>query len=422
MQALMARFSRVINIALRGSTLIAKFGLLALMAVLMAPSEVGQYGLLTAAIGWTMYFVGWEFYTFSMREIISQGAGNARALARNQAVLYGATYLAIAPVVVLIFATGLLPSRYGVWFAVLLVLEHLGLEVGRALLSLSRPLIASLMLFLRGGLWCIVVAGTMLAVPEFRHIDLVLVSWAIGSGLGLVVGLACFYRITERVAARHIDWRWIGKGLTVALPLMAASLSIRGIFTIDRIWVEQLSGGDVLGAYVLFIGVATAILSFVDAGIIDFAYPRVVKSAKTGNNTEFRNEMRQLEWRVGLAVLVLSLACWLGFALFVRFLPNPVYQQNLGLLAPIVLAMALYGVSAVPHVALYAHDRDRIIVASQIVALGVFFVVVFALGPSFGVAAVPTALLASFITVLLWKTMAYLALQRRLAAIPEGRI
>lgn len=421
MQALLARFSRVINIALRGSTLVAKFGLLALMAVLLAPSEVGQYGLLTAAIGWTMYFVGWEFYTFSMREIIAQGAGHVRAIARNQAVLYGATYLAIAPVVVVVFSTGLLPSRYGAWFAVLLVIEHLGLEVGRALLSLSRPLLASVMLFLRGGLWCIAAAGAMLAIPELRHLDFILVSWTIGSGLGLLVGLASLYRITERGPAQGIDWRWIGKGLTVALPLMVASLSIRGLFTIDRIWVERLGGGDVLGAYVLFISVATAILSFVDAGIIDFAYPRVVKTAKTGNATEFRSEMRRLEWSVGLAVLVLSVGCWLGFVLFVRFLPNPVYQQNLGLLAPIVLAMALYGVSAVPHVALYAHDRDRIIVASQVVALGVFFAVVFTLGPPLGVVAVPAALIASFVTILLWKTLAYLALQRRLAALSEGR-
>lgn len=411
----MANINRIVNIALRGGTLAAKFGLLAFLAVLLSPAEVGRYGLLTAAIGWTMYFVGWEFYTFSMREIIAQGAAHVRDMVRNQAVLYVATYILISPIVILIFATETLPSQYGIWFAVLLVLEHLGLEVGRVLLSLSRPLLASFILFLRGGAWCIVVVGTMITVPDLRHLDFVLASWSVGSGIGLVVGLASLYRVSGHGISSAIDWRWIAKGMSVALPLMLASLSIRGLFTIDRIWVQMIGGADVLGAYVLFISVATAILSFVDAGIVDFAYPRVVRAARSGETKEFRREMRLLEWSVGGAVVILSLCCWLGFSVFVRLLPNPVYSQNLDLLTPTVLAMALYGISAVPHVALYAHGYDRTIVASQVLGLGVFMIVVLLMHPLMGVSVVPVALIFAFATILFWKTSVYLVMQRKLS-------
>lgn len=410
----MTSFNRLLNIALRGGTLAAKFGLLALMAILMSPADVGHYGLLTAAIGWTMYLVGWEFYTFSMREIIAQGPNHVRSIARNQAVLYATTYLLISPIVILVFVTDTLPSRYGIWFAVLLILEHLGLEAGRILLSLSRPLLTSIMLFLRGGAWCIIAIGAMLALPELRHLDFILASWSVGSGIGLIVGLASLYRMTDRSTAKVVEWRWIGKGLSVALPLMIASLSVRGIFTVDRIWIEIIGGADVLGAYVLFIGVATAILSFVDAGIVDFAYPRIVLAAKTGKIAEFRSEMRRLEWSVGAAVLILSIGCWLGFVMFVRFLPNPIYEQHMGLITPIILAMALYGISSVPHLALYAHHQDRTIVASQLVALAVFFAAVSLLTPMFGVASVPIALVAAFTIIVLWKSLAYLTLQGRL--------
>lgn len=410
----MTNFSRILNIALRGGTLAAKFSLLAIMAILMPPGEVGQYGLLTAAIGWTMYLVGWEFYTFSMREIIAQGPNRVRDIVRNKIALYATTYIFISPVVILVFATDILPSRYGIWFAVLLVLEHLGLEAGRVLLSLSRPLLSSIMLFLRGGAWCIAAIGAMLTLPELRHLDFVLASWSVGSSIGLMVGLASLYHITDRSTVKAVDWRWIGKGLSVALPLMVASLSVRGMFTIDRIWVEWIGGADVLGAYVLFIGVATAILSFIDAGIVDFAYPRIVLAAKTGKIEEFRREMRRLEWSVGAAVVILSIGCWLGFAMFVRLLPNPIYEQKLGLLVPIILAMALYGVSSVPHLALYAHHQDRTIVVSQLVALAVFLGAASLLAPLFGVASVPIALVAAFTIIVLWKSVAYLSLQDKL--------
>lgn len=413
----MANLNRALNIALRGSTLVAKFGVLAVLAILLPPEDVGYYGLLTATIGWTMYFVGWDFYTFSMREIISRGPAGLAEIVRNQATLYGLTYLLITPAVVLVFALDILPARYGFWFAALLVLEHLGLEVGRVLLSLCRPLLAGFLLFLRGGSWCILVSILLATVPVLRHLDFVLASWTVGSLLGLLVGLASLRRIESDKAAASINWSWLARGLKVALPLMLASLAVRGIFTLDRFWMEMIGGAGVLGAYVLFIGVATAVLSFVDAGIVDFAYPRVVGAARSNKPETFLSEMRRLKWSVLAAVLILSLLCWLGFSLFIGFLPNPIYADNLGLLPPILLAVALYGISTIPHVGLYAHGRDRIIVASQLCGLAVFALTIWLGHKMGGVAIIPLALVAAFATILLWKLAAYLFLRRELAHI-----
>ncbi|EKF59374.1 O antigen flippase [Agrobacterium albertimagni AOL15] len=397
-------FTRVLNVSLRGLTLAAKFGMLAFMAVSMSPADVGHYGLLTAAIGWTMYLVGWEFYTFSIREIIAQGPGHVRAIVRNQAALYAVTYLIISPIIVLVFFTDTLPARYGYWFAALLVLEHLGLEAGRVLVALSRPLLSSVVLFLRGGAWCLVAIAAMLALPQLRNLDFVLASWTAGSAVGLLLSLRTLLRLTGQTGANSINWRWIVKGLSVALPLMIASLSLRGVFTIDRVWIELIGGAEVLGAYVLFIGVATAILSFVDAGIVDFAYPRIVLAARSGKSEEFRTEMRRLAATVAGAVVFLSTVCWFGFVFFLEFLPNPVYQQNMGLLAPIVLAIALYGISSVPHLALYAHNYDGTIVASHLVAAAIFIAVIYTLNPVIGISSIPLALNVVFGVILVWKS------------------
>lgn len=410
----MANINRILNIFLRGGTLAAKFGLLAVLAILLPPADVGYYGLLTASIGWTMYLVGWEFYTFSMREIIGRGSSGMREIVRDQSVLYGLTYILVTPVFLLALAAGILPIQYGGWFALLLVLEHLGLEVGRILIALSRPLMAGVMLFLRGGAWCIVVAIVLAVSPALRQLDFVFACWTAGSTAGLIVGVASLWRMSGGQAFNAINWRWIVNGLGIALPLMLGSLAVRGIFTFDRFWVEAIGGASVLGAYVLFVGVATAVLSFVDAGIVDFAYPRVVRAARSGAGADFSREMRRLEWSVGAAVLILSLGCWLGFTLFIGFLPNPIYAEHIYLLPPIVLAIALYGISTVPHVALYAHGRDSVIVASQLVGLGVFVLTAVATQSNMGVGGVPFALVAAFAVILFWKAAGYLVLRRDL--------
>lgn len=390
--------------------------MLAFLAIFMTPEDVGYYGLLTATIGWTIYFVGWDFYTFSSRELIENRSTDIAGLLGNQLALYAGTYLLISPAIVLVFVTNVLPSQYALCFVLLIVLEHLGLELGRILVALSHPLISGVMLFLRGGAWCLVLLAMFALFPHMRGLDMVMASWVAGSATGLAVGLLSLWRPLVSSPKFTLNPRWVARGLAVALPLMLASLAIRGIFTFDRFWMQSLGGPTVLGAYVLFAGIATALVSFIDAGIVDFAYPRVVRAAKLGNSADYKREMRHLTASVILAVAVLGLCCWGGFVLFLPFLHNPAYSENAYLLLPILGAMALYGLSTAPHVGLYAHGKDRVIVTSQLLGLGVFVAVVLGLGPLLGPSTIPWALIAAFSTILSWKLAGYVILQRELDA------
>jgi hypothetical protein len=54
-------FIRLINISLRGMTLVSKFLLIFFLAGFLEPKELGLYGLLAATIGYSMYLLGFEF-------------------------------------------------------------------------------------------------------------------------------------------------------------------------------------------------------------------------------------------------------------------------------------------------------------------------------------------------------------------------
>jgi O-antigen/teichoic acid export membrane protein len=395
------------NIAIRGATLVSKFLLVFFLAKLLAPEQVGQYGLITAAIGWLLYFTGYEFYTYANRELIGCAPDTRLALLRDQAVFYVFAYAVTIPMVLMATAKGWLPQRHAAMLLVILLFEHVSIELNRILVAVSRPLLAGVVLFLRGGAWAYAAIFMMWGWPEMRDLSVVLASWAAGGAAACLVGCLALFRLDRGALAKTIDWRWLARGVRVAAPFMCASLAGRAVFIIDRYMVEGVANLATLGAYVVFISMATAVLAFLDAGVIDFMYPRLVASAKSESMDDFKKHMRDLAWRVILATSFLVGACWIASGPVLHWLDNPVYVANHYLLKWLLLSIALYAVNMIPHVALYALGHDRPIVFSQIAGLVVFLLVGYIGTRAHGIVAVPWALAMSFFTVLVWKSAAY---------------
>ena len=403
---------RAANVSLRALTLVSKFALLFLLAKFLEPREVGMFGLLAATIGYALYVVGFEFYTYSTRAIIGANPGERLGLVKNQAAFHVATYVVALPLLLLVFWLGWLPWRYCVWLMVLLVLEHAAQELNRILIATSRPLMASTVLFLRSGAWCWVVGLGIWLQPSWRHIEFVLGAWAASGLLACALALTALLRFERTSTRRPVNWRWVAAGLKVAAPLFLASLSVRGVFTLDRYWIESAGGLEVLGAYVLFIGMATAVLSFLDAAVVDFAYPHLVAAAKNQDRVAFGKGMESLRRHVAVTTIVLIAACWLLSELILNWLQNPVYVRHASVLPWLLLAVAIYAISTIPHLGLYAHGKDRPIVLSQATAFLVFVACAVTVGPRADAVTVAKTLCLAFTVVLLWKGAAYLHFSR----------
>lgn len=408
---------RMLNVLMRGVTLLCKFLLIFFLAKFLDPKEVGLYGLLAGTIGYALFAVGFEFYTYSTREIIGSDRQQWLALIRDQSVFFVFTYLLVLPFVLMAFFSGLLPWAYAVWFFLLLMLEHVAQELNRLLVVISEQLLASVILFIRSGAWCLLLVVLMWWIPASRKLEWVLVAWCIGAGLGCLLGGARILSLNRSALRNKVDWKWIGKGLKLAIPLLVASLAIRGIFTFDRYWVESIVGLEVLGVYVLFVGIATSIVSFLDAGIIVFLYPKIIAAAKVGNDKEFRSGMRKLFWDVSLVTLVLvGLGLLLGRPVL-GWIGKDIYMENFYLLKWLFLAIVFYAASMIPHIGLYAHGRDKAILFSQLCGLGVFCLGVYWGAPKYGVIIVPWALCFSFMAMLIWKLLAYRAMRSSQSAL-----
>ena len=397
--------NRLANIALRGITLGSKFVLIFALAKLLQPAEVGLYGLLAVTIAYVMMALGFDFYSYATRELINTDRKDWSALLRDQGVFYGITYAIILPLSLLIFWHGFLPWSLALWFFPLLVLEHIAQEFNRLLVAMSEPLWASVVLFARQGLWSIVAAVWMWLVPDQRSLGFVFAAWTAGGLLACVIAAARLRNLDSRSLARAIDWSWIKRGVLIAIPFVFATLSLRALYTVDRYWIEALSGLEVLAAYVLYMGIANVIMTFLDASVFTFLYPALIAAAAKRDQAAFDNQMKRLTRQTLLATLGISLVVLLLAKPLLAWIGKPVYSQYFSLLYWTVLATALSGISMIPHYGLYACHRDRPIIFSHLASLPIFAVAVYLLNSFLQESAIPAAMAIAFLFLLCMKTL-----------------
>lgn len=402
--------TRLINIALRGMTLASKFLLIFFLARFLEPAELGLYGLLTATIGYALYLLGFDFYTFTTREILKRDRSEWGGLLKDQGALSLVLYSIFLPLLCLVFIKGFLPWHVAGWFFALLVLEHLTQELGRLLVTISEQLFASVVLFLRSGIWAVAVTALMFIAPESRSLEFVLGAWTIGGVAALLLGA---YRLNQLGIAgwqKKIDWNWICKGLKVAIPLLVATLAIRGLFTIDRYWFGALAGLDILGAYVLFMGVCNALMSFLDAGVFAFIYPGLISAYNKQDFDAFRQGLRRMLIQTLLLTFIFAGIAIVLIGPLLSWLNKPLYLEHQDLFQWLLVATLLYAIGMVPHFALYAQGQDRPIIHSHIASLICFFSTTWLFSIHWPYLAVPLGLCTAFALILLWKSWAYFVL------------
>jgi O-antigen/teichoic acid export membrane protein len=411
---------RLGNVALRGLTLATKLVLFLLLAKLLEPAEVGLFGLVVATIMFVQFALGYEYCKYANRELISAPPGRWPLIIRSQSAFYVATYVVTFPAVLLLFGLDALPWGVAAWFLVLLLLEHVTHEMGRILVAMQCQTQATALLFIRAGAWILVVIPLMWFVPALRSLDSVFAAWAIGAAVAAVIGYARIASIAGWRQRAPVDWAWVKRGVAVSTPFVVATLALKALTTFDRYWLEAIADLQVVAAYVLFVGIANSIRSFLDASVFTFAYPALVKAGVDGDAPRFARALRvMLIEAVGITVLMTALILALIEPLL-RWIGKDVYEANLGLLHWTLGATLLYTLGMVAHYGNYARHQDRLILVANLAGLGAFMVCGLSLSDSQGVLAVPMAVCAAYAIILIVKAVALLPRRRAGAGPARG--
>lgn len=398
---------RLLNIGLRFGTLGIRFLFIFFLARYLDAAAVGYYGLFTATVGYCLFFVGLDYYVFVTREILRVSNDQRGLMLKGQIALSGLLYLLLFPLAFLILRHLGWPGHLIWWFFPIVLLEHFNQEVYRLLVALSEQITASLTLFLRQGSWAIAAIALMNLDVGSRNLDMLMALWTCAGIAAATLGIWKIRRLGLGGWAGKVDWGWIRKGIGISAAFLVATLALRGMQTIDRYWLEALGGIELVGAYVLFLGVASTMMTFLDAGVFSFTYPALIRHRHAGEHDMARARVRQMLVYTLLSCTAFGLISWLLLPLLLDWVGNPVYKQALYLYPWVLLAMVLNALSMVPHYALYAQGHDKPIIYSHVAALPTFALSTWAISQIQPILAVPAGLLMAFLLILIWKTLAY---------------
>ena len=373
------------------------------MAKFLPVSEFGLYGLLTVSIGYLVYFVGFDFYNFSSRELVSLGREKWGGIFKAQGMLTLFLYLVFIPLSSVLFILGFLPAYLFLWFVFLLLVEHICQEITRVLIVASYHLAASILIFLRTGVWALVCAIAMVVFPQARVLEFVLGCWLVGGIIGCTIGIAWLLRLNIGGWASRVDIKIIKRGVKVALPLLVSTLAMRAIFTVDRYMVEAYGGAQILAAYVLFSGIVTTLMSLLDAGIFYPAYPKLIKYYDQNKVLEFIKTFKKIFGMVVVTAFAFLVFSGIAIEYVLQWVGKPLFLERLEMFYWILGAIVIYSLSMVPHYGLYAQHRDAMIIWCHCLSLVVFISSGVFFAGSGGDFSIPKALCATFSFMLLWK-------------------
>lgn len=365
--------NKLFNVGLRGATLVSKFILLFAMAKYLEPSAVGLYGLIIATVAYGMYPLGFEFYTYSTREVIKANDNLKGQLLKSQIAFHVFLYLLITPVFCLIFYYGVLPWYVAPFFFVLLLTEHANQEFMRMLVAIQRPVTATFLLFIRHGSWAFLVAFLLVFLPDARDIKTILVAWSIGGVVAFIVGIVTIKAAINKGWGLPIDWNWVKRGVKIALPMFIGTLSLNFITTADRYWFESLVSSDALGAYVFYMAITVSAVSFIEAGVFSFIYPAMIVSVGAGDKAQFDNLLSKMLLQALLLSLFFAVMILFFVDILLSLISRPLYFELKYLLYPMLIMMVVQVVSYVPNYALYARNEDKPIIIGNFFSVFVFF-------------------------------------------------
>jgi len=386
------------NLALRGLTLGSKFILMLFIARYLTPEELGIYGLVAVTIGIAIYFLGMDFYVFNTREILAKETVDQTVFIRDQLAFHAVVYVFVLPLLLVVFMAGFISWKYVGWFYLLLVLEHLSQEAHRLFLTLSRPIVANVILFLRSGAWVYAVIAMAFVEPETRSLAFIWSGWIVGVSASLIVSVYYLRAMDWRQClTTPVNWPWIKSGVRNSLIFFSATISMVSVQFVDRFFIQHYLGEAMVGVYTFYANIANVVQTFVFTGIIAILYPKIVSAYQDGRMEEYRVHMRKMGFGAVGGALLLSACAAIGIAPILHIVNKPIYGDYLPVFWIMLASITTMVIGSIPYYGLFVRRGDRYILTSTIIAVAVTLSLNFILVPVYGIRGAAFSSLSGFI-------------------------
>lgn len=342
-----------------------------------------------------------DFYSFNNREILQNDIEDAGSKIKDQFILFFFIYLLVLPSLYFIGLFDFIGHQYLLLFYLILIFDHLSTELYRLLVVFSKPIQANINLFLRTGIWILVlISAWHYDFKDLKNLESVFYFWMVGSIISVIYSIFSLSNLSIKIPWNSkINNKWILKGLKIAMPFFIATLSYKIIQFADRYMVEYYLGTKQTGVYFFFSNISMLIETFVQTTVVMIYSPKLIASFnedKVKQLTIFKKFSKE--------VIIYSLIAVLGVCLMIYPLLYIVEKTDLYNSIGVFFVMAstrlIFNISLIYHFKLYVSKKDKVIMTSTVIALFFNIVLNVILIPSYGLIGGSIATLISILIMM----------------------
>ena len=385
----------------------AKLLLSTFVLVFISTEDFGVYVMIAKTLTIAIVVLGFDFYTYSQREILQGEQTNQGQKIRDQFIFYFINYLFILPLMFLVFYFDRISMEYIFWFYALLVLDHISQELYRILLVFKKSVIASALFFIKVGVWIFpLFALWMFGFENLKNIKTILFFWTTFELLAIIFGLFFIKSLPFTIDfSTTINWDWIKKGLVICLPFFIGTIASNVIEFADIYMIKEYFGEDgdtQIGIYGFFVNMGNIVQMFVQSAILIVFAPKLIESFSQ-DKTKYKSLHGQMSKQNILASVLFAILVFVLLLPLVKFLGKTEIEQHYNLIYILVGAKVLFNFSMIYHYHLYVRHKDRLIVLTMIISAIVNLCLNYVLIPLYGIYGAAFATLASFILIFILK-------------------
>ena len=350
-------------VVLRGISLGGRFVFIIFATKYMLPPDFGRFGLLAGLALIIPVVVGLEAYQVLLRRILQEPErANATRRFYGTFIVEGSLVTgAIGAVVLASFGWSATEIGLG---ALVLTLEHIGMEVNRNLINERLPALSQLSAALRTGAWGLAVPALFFfgLIQAPWTFETVLYVWIVGAGAAVLAGWPIWnlFRPQRSDFNPRRGWGLLTEVASRSRTWIVFTICLRTIETGGRFICAGMISEAAAGRFT-FLSMLASLSYVAQKGVVEVIYyPRVTAVDVTADTYR---EYRRVSWA---AVVVATLCAMLGMAAsaWMNGLVPPTSELvSFGLLC---LAFACLSIAQLAHYRLYRWHRDRAIMASGI--------------------------------------------------------
>lgn len=345
--------------ALRSSTLGAKFLLTLFIARFLNLESLGAYGLITGFTVVAPVVIGMGLQNTLAREAVGQPlpalTHNLRHYWSLILALYTLLGLAAAAWGI---ATG--HTELALAIAAITALEHLNQDTFVILINRHRALLGNVLMFIRAAGWIFLYIAAAFLIPALRTLEWLLIFWL----TGIILPLILFARDT-----RHWPWlitlksplnsEWFKTHLTKARFLFMSDVAYAASQYTDRYLITFFLGLETAGVYVFFWQIGNAVQNLVSTAINQLYRPKLILAFKQKDEEKYWALFRQNIKFTAANAVVLSLIVGICVAVCLPYLNKPLLAANIGLLVGILIGVTVRLITEVLTSILFSQHRDK---------------------------------------------------------------